>query len=104
MMNFRVSDIDREIIVEEAKKIFDPEIPASIYDIGLIYGAYYEDGYVVVEMTLTSPMCPEADVLPVNVNDAIVKKIPNIKVNLVWEPAWTPDRIPEHIKLDLGML
>ena len=94
--------------VEEAlTSVFDPEIPVNIYELGLIYDVdVAEDGEVIVTMTLTAPNCPVAGSLPGEVQDKIaaIPGVSKAKVNLVWEPAWTPERMSEAAKLELGWL
>lgn len=96
-----------ETIVEVLRTIFDPEIPVNIYDMGLIYGvALDDDRNAEVTMTLTSPSCPVAETLPVEVEQK-VRSVPGVtdaKVNLVWEPQWTPDKMTEAARLELGLI
>ncbi|MBL8061183.1 MAG: DUF59 domain-containing protein [Chthonomonas sp.] len=93
-------------VIEGIREIYDPEIPVNIYDLGLIYGVEISDqADVVVTMTLTSPACPVAESLPVDV-EMRVARVPGVAtatVNLVWDPPFSIDRIPDHIKLDLGL-
>jgi FeS assembly SUF system protein len=93
-------------IVEAIKTVFDPEIPVDIYELGLIYDIYADaDSNVMVKMTLTSPACPSAQQIPSEVRWK-VKAIEGVKdahVEIVWEPAWTKDRMSEAAKLQLGM-
>ncbi len=89
------------------KSIYDPEIPVNIYDLGLIYGIEVSDAAdVVVTMTLTSPACPVAESLPVDVELRVAQTpgVANVRVDLVWDPPFTIDRIPDHVRLDLGLL
>ncbi len=92
-------------IVEAIKTVYDPEIPVDIYELGLIYDVIVDaDRMVLVNMTLTSPACPSAQQLPVEVRDK-VKSIPEVvdaKVEIVWEPAWGKERMSEAAKLTLG--
>jgi FeS assembly SUF system protein len=93
-------------IVEAFKSVFDPEIPVDIYELGLIYGfELKDDGHVDVQMTLTAPACPEAGTLPGKVEDAVrdVDGVKDARVELVWEPAWTPARMSEAARLTTGM-
>src|SRR5438034_915495 len=88
-------------IVAALKTVFDPEIPADIYELGLIYKVDIKDDRTVdVVMTLTTPNCPAAGELPQMVENAVasVPGVGVVNVNLVWEPAWTPDRITELTK------
>ncbi|MCZ6602661.1 MAG: SUF system Fe-S cluster assembly protein [Planctomycetota bacterium] len=95
-----------EKVVEALRSVFDPEIPVNIYEIGLIYGIEVSpDKDVAINMTLTSPMCPVAETLPIEV-EMKVKAVPGVKsakVTIVWEPTWTPDKMSEAAKLQLGM-
>lgn len=94
-------------VIEQIREVFDPEIPVNVYDLGLIYGIEISDeGYVKVSMTLTSPACPVAGILPgeVELQVAQTPGVSGAKVELVWDPPFTIDRIPEHIRLELGLL
>ena len=96
----------RETIVEKLHTVHDPEIPVNIYELGLIYDLKVNpDGTVHVNMTLTSPACPVAGSLPGEVQRKImtVEPIVSAKVELVWEPSWTKDRMSEAAKLQLGI-
>ena len=100
-----MSDIKQKI-VSEIKKIYDPEIPVNIYELGLIYKIEVnEQKKVKIEMTLTSPNCPVAEELPNTVKKNILK-IPEIKevdLKLVWNPPWTKDKMSEAAKLELNL-
>ncbi|HEY7679219.1 MAG TPA: SUF system Fe-S cluster assembly protein [Terriglobia bacterium] len=103
-----VEALDREAKVLEAlRTIYDPEIPVNIHELGLIYDLKVDEaGNVVVQMTLTAPSCPEAASIPGRV-EAAVREVPgvkDVKVELVWEPPWTPARMSEAAKLQLGFL
>ncbi len=94
-------------IANALRTVFDPEIPVNIFDLGLIYKAdKNENGRVHVEMTLTSPNCPEAAQLPINVENAVltVPGVSDVHVELVWEPQWTPEKMTEAAKLQLNMM
>lgn len=94
-------------VVEALTSVFDPEIPVNIYELGLIYDVdVAQDGEVTVTMTLTAPNCPVAGSLPGEVQDKIaaIPGVTKAQVNLVWEPAWTPERMSEAAKLELGWL
>ena len=100
-----MSDIKSKVI-EEIKKIFDPEIPVNIYDLGLIYKIEVdENNKVNVDMTLTSPNCPVAESLPNDVKNSIkkVEGVSDVKLNLVWEPPWSKDKMSEAAKLELNL-
>ena len=93
-------------IVAALKTVFDPEIPADIYELGLIYKVKLEeDGAVAIRMTLTSPMCLAAGSLPGDVQRKVaeVPKITSVKVDVVWDPPWDKDRMSEAAKLQLGI-
>ena len=93
-------------IVAALKTVYDPEIPADIYELGLIYKVDIKDDRTVdVEMTLTTPNCPAAGELPTMVENAVasVPGVGLVNVNLVWEPAWTPDRMTDEARLVLNM-
>ena len=93
-------------IVAALKTVFDPEIPADIYELGLIYKVdLKEDRGVDVVMTLTTPNCPAAGELPQMVENAVasVPGVGVVNVNLVWEPAWSPDRMSDEARLVLNM-
>ena len=96
----------KEKIIEEIKKIYDPEIPVNIYDLGLIYDIKVENKNTAkVKMTLTSPNCPVAESLPKEVKDGImqVEGIENVDLDLVWDPPWDKDRMSEAAKLELNL-
>lgn len=93
-------------VVETLRTVFDPEIPVNIYELGLIYKVdATPDGKVDVEMTLTSPMCPVAGSLPPEVETKIkaIEGVSEAKVEVVWEPPWTPDKMTEAARLQLNM-
>jgi FeS assembly SUF system protein len=93
-------------IVGALKTVFDPEIPADIYELGLIYKVDIKDDRSVdVVMTLTTPNCPAAGELPQSVENAVasVPGVGVVNVNLVWDPAWSPDRMSDEARLVLNM-
>ena len=95
-----------ERIVDAIKTCYDPEIPVNIYELGLIYGIdVSETGDVQIRMTLTSPACPAAGSLPpeVEAKVSLVEGVSSVKVDVVWEPTWTPEKMTEAAKLQLGM-
>ena len=93
-------------IVDAIRTVYDPEIPVNIWELGLIYGVVVDaSGVAAVRMTLTAPGCPAAQSLPVEVAEK-VKAVPGVtdaKVDVVWEPAWSKDRMSDVAKLELGM-
>mgnify|MGYP001387211359 FL=1 len=95
----------KEKIIENIKKVFDPEIPVNIYELGLIYDIKIDDGDVEVIMTLTSPFCPVAGSLPKEVAARVseVEGVKKANVELVFEPPWTMDLMSNEAKLELNM-
>jgi FeS assembly SUF system protein len=95
-----------EKIIAALRTCYDPEVPVNIYEMGLIYDLDVQpSGEVVVRMTLTSPACPVAGSLPPEVQTkvAAIRGVKSAKVDLVWDPPWTPERMSEAAKLELGM-
>ena len=96
----------KQKIINEIKKVYDPEIPVNIYELGLIYKIEIDKkNNVNVDMTLTTPNCPVADSLPKQVKEYImnVKGVSDVKLNLVWEPPWDKSRMSEAAKLELNL-
>ena len=96
-----------EHIVEQLKTVYDPEIPINIYELGLIYKvAVAPGGAATIVMTLTSPMCPAAEELPPEVESKArgVEGVTSVTLDLVWDPPWSPDKMSEAARLDLGMV
>ena len=96
----------KEKIIDEIKKIYDPEIPVNIYDLGLIYKVEVKDDKKVnIEMTLTTPNCPVAESLPKSVKDNIMKiaGVSDVDLKLVWDPPWSKDTLSEAAKLELNL-
>jgi FeS assembly SUF system protein len=96
----------KPLIAEALSKVYDPEIPVNIYELGLVYDISVDSSAgVTIEMTLTSPGCPAAQTIPVDVERRI-KEIPGIgdvRVNVVWDPPWSKERMSEAAKLTLGL-
>ena len=107
----KLNTIERSIleseVIEAVRTVYDPEIPVNVYDLGLIYGLEVdEDANVKIKMTLTSPACPVAESLPLEVQTR-AEETPGVRtvdLELVWDPPFSIDRIPEHIRLELGLL
>lgn len=94
-------------VVDALKEIYDPEIPVNIYDLGLIYGVDVDDDAdATITMTLTTPHCPVAETMPgeVELRAASVPGIRDAEVNLVWDPPWSPEKMTDEARLELGML
>ena len=107
----KLNTIERSImeseVIEAIRQVYDPEIPVNVYDLGLIYGIEVdEDANVQIKMTLTSPACPVAESLPLEVQNRAgeVSGVNAVSLELVWDPPFSIDRIPEHIKLELGLM
>jgi FeS assembly SUF system protein len=93
-------------IVEALSKVFDPEIPVNIYELGLIYDIMVDEANIVgIRMTLTAPACPAAQSLPVEVKNKIaqIPGVTDVVVDIVWDPPWDRDRMSDAAKLQLGM-
>ena len=92
-------------VIEALRNVYDPEIPVNIYELGLIYEIDVDEyGYVLIRMTLTSPACPVAGTLPGDV-ERMARGVPgvtDVRVELVWEPAWSMDMMSEEARLELG--
>ena len=96
----------KPLLVEAVSKVFDPEIPVNIYELGLVYDLDVDSASnVQVRMTLTAPACPAAQTIPLDVERRIreVPGVNDVKVEVVWDPPWTRDKMSEMAKLTLGM-
>ena len=96
-----------ERIVAALRTVYDPEIPVNVYDLGLIYAIDVgADGAVEIRMTLTAPACPVAGMMPGLVESAVrqVDGVTAVRVDLVWDPPWTKERMSDEARLQLGML
>ena len=96
----------KEKVILEIKKIYDPEIPVNIYELGLIYNIDIDEkNKVNIDMTLTSPNCPVAESLPNSVKDSVLKVdgVSDVNLKLVWDPPWGKDRMSEAAKLELNL-
>ena len=96
----------KEKIINEIKKIYDPEIPVNIYELGLIYDIKIEkNSNIKVKMTLTTPNCPVAESLPKEVKDSImeIKEVKDVDLQLVWDPPWDKTMMSEAAKLELNL-
>ena len=96
----------KDQIIEEIKKIYDPELPVNIYELGLIYDIQIKDEkYAIIKMTLTTPNCPVAESLPKEVKEGAmqVEGIKDVDLELVWDPPWNKDMMSEAAKLELNL-
>ena len=96
----------KDQIINEIKKIYDPEIPVNIYELGLIYDINVEkDNMVKIKMTLTTPNCPVAESLPKEVKDSVkeIKDVKDVDLELVWDPPWNKSMMSEAAKLELNI-
>lgn len=92
-------------VIQVLRSCYDPEIPVNIYELGLIYRIeIHTDGYVEIDMTLTTPACPVASSLPLEVERKIrmIPEVRDVKINLVWEPVWNKDMMSDAAKIQLG--
>ena len=92
-------------IIEEIRKIYDPELPVNIYELGLIYDIKVEGRKAEIKMTLTTPNCPVAESLPKEVKDSIkeIKEVNDVSLDLVWDPPWDKSMMSEAAKLELNL-
>ena len=96
----------KDKVITEIKKIYDPEIPVNIYELGLIYDIIIDGtNNVKIDMTLTSPNCPVAESLPNEVKNSVkeIKEVKNVDLNLVWDPPWDKSMMSESAKLELNL-
>ena len=104
--NFNINEIiSQDDVIENIKKVMDPEIPVNLYDLGLIYEIKNIKNNILIEMTLTNPNCPVAGQMPENVGKSIehLNGLKSIEVKLVWEPSWHKDLMSEDAKLALDI-
>ncbi len=92
-------------VISEIKKIYDPEIPVNVYELGLIYDISIINKDVKVKMTLTTPNCPVAESLPKEVKDSImeIKEVNKVDLDLIWDPPWDKSMMSEAAKLELNL-
>ena len=95
----------KDKVIKEIKKIYDPEIPVNIYELGLIYEVIVKEKNVSVKMTLTTPNCPVAESLPKEVKDSImnIDGVEKVDLDLVWDPPWDKSMMSEAAKLELNL-
>ena len=95
----------KDKIINELKKIYDPELPVNIYDLGLIYDVKVEEDKAKIKMTLTTPNCPVAESLPKEVKEGAmqVDGIKDVDLELVWDPPWSKDMMSDAAKLELNL-
>jgi FeS assembly SUF system protein len=96
----------REAVIEEIQSVYDPEIPVNIFELGLVYEVKVEDGKVHVLMTLTSPNCPVAESLPMEVKQKIeaLDGVSEAEVEITFDPPWDEDMMSDEARLELGLL
>ena len=98
--------LKKDLIIEEIRKIYDPELPVNIYDLGLIYDITVKDEkFAIIKMTLTTPNCPVAESLPKEVKEGVmqVDGIEDVDLELVWDPPWNKDMMSEAAKLEMNL-
>ncbi len=96
----------KEEVIAMLREVYDPEIPVNIYELGLVYEVHVdESGAVRIEMTLTSPMCPVAEILPVEIETRAreIEGVRDVQIELIWDPPWDPGMMSEAARLELGM-
>ena len=96
----------KEKVINEIKKIYDPELPVNIYELGLIYDIQVKDEkFAIIKMTLTTPNCPVAESLPKEVKEGVmqVEGIEDVDLELVWDPPWNKDMMSEAAKLEMNL-
>ena len=101
-----ISELEKKVI-GALRTVFDPEIPVSIYELGLIYEVNIdESGFVAIKMTLTTPACPVAGLLPLQVQSRVrsCSGVTDVKVELVWDPPWHPEMMSDVAKLSVGLM
>ena len=106
MNSTRVEDLGDKIVAK-LKTIYDPEIPVDVFELGLIYDVFVsENNDVKILMTLTSPNCPDAETLPVEIEEKVktIEEVNNAEVEITFDPIWTQDMMSEEAKLELGFL
>ena len=93
-------------VIDALQTCYDPEIPVNIYELGLVYGIEINDSGVRIKMPLTAPSCPVAQSLPIEVEKKIgaIEGVKSAQVEVVWDPPWSPEKMSEGAKLQLGML
>lgn len=98
--------VTKEDVIKVLKKVYDPEIPINVYDLGLIYNIKVENDVVYIDMTMTSPACPLTFFVVSMVKSAVkgIKGVKDVKVRLVWDPPWSPERATEEGKKKLKEL
>lgn len=97
----------KEDVIAAIRECYDPEIPVNIYDLGLIYDVHVSENLKVdLVMTLTSPHCPVAEILPAQVKSRVemVEGVDEVELELTWDPPWSPDNMSEEAKLELGFM
>ena len=96
----------KEKVIEKLKQTHDPEIPVNIYDLGLIYDVKEKDGKVAIKMTLTSVGCPMAGLIVEDVKEKIaqIEGVKSVKIDLVFDPPWTPEKMSKEAKIEMGVM
>jgi len=97
--------MNKDIIIEALKSVYDPEIPVNIWDLGLVYDIAISDKEIIITMTFTSPTCPMMEELLQQVHDSVaaISGGRDVKVDLVWDPPWDLSRMSEQARLDLDL-
>jgi metal-sulfur cluster biosynthetic enzyme len=100
-----MAELTKEIVTKALKKVTDPELHINIVDLGLVYDVKIDKGMVVIEMTLTSPACPVGPLIleAVETNVKKINGVTGVTINIVWDPAWTADKMSDEAKMELGI-
>ena len=95
----------KEAVMEKLREVTDPEMHVSIVELGLVYEVKIDKGMVIIDMTLTSPACPVGPFIIESVEESVKKTegVTGVAVNVVWEPLWSPDKMSEEAKMELGI-
>ncbi len=104
MVLYLSGKVTKERVLEALRTVYDPEIPFNIVDLGLIYGVEVKDDVVYIKMTLTAPGCPLAQFIVEQAREAVlsIEGVKDVKIDLVFDPPWTPDMISSQLKSELG--
>ena len=101
-----MAELTKESVMEKLKEVTDPEMHVNIIDLGLVYDVAIDKGMVVVTMTLTSPACPVGPMILDAVEETVkaIEGVKGVSIEIVWDPPWSPDRMSDEAKMELGIL
>jgi FeS assembly SUF system protein len=97
--------VTKDDVIKVLKGCYDPEIPVNVYDLGLIYDIQIKDDSIFIKMTLTAPGCPMARMISYDIEEKLkkIKGVKDVRIDVVWDPPWTPDRMSNEAKILLGI-